>query len=92
MAQELKQSKIAASDIQMGMYVSALDLPWEESPFLLQGFVVSSPKVLAKLQSLCEFVYVDNAQSIKPQKSDPHHLHQRAIPTILTKNQRSRCL
>ncbi|MEQ9565035.1 MAG: DUF3391 domain-containing protein, partial [Pseudomonadales bacterium] len=41
MAQELKQSKIPASEIQMGMYVSALDRPWEESPFLLQGFVVS---------------------------------------------------
>lgn len=69
MAQELKQSKIPASEIQMGMYVSALDRPWEESPFLLQGFVVSSPKVLAKLQSLCKFVYVDNAQSINMEEA-----------------------
>jgi HD-GYP domain-containing protein (c-di-GMP phosphodiesterase class II) len=69
MAQELKQSKILASEIQMGMYVSALDRPWEDSPFLLQGFVVSSPKVLAKLQSLCKYVYVDNAQSINMEEA-----------------------
>lgn len=90
MAQELKQSKIPASEIQMGMYVSALDRPWEDSPFLLQGFVVSSPKVLAKLQSLCKFVYVDNAQSINmeeatkerpappPPKGDPNDPYKKS--------------
>ena len=35
----------------------------------MQGFVVSSPNVLAKLQSLCEFVYVDNAQSINMEEA-----------------------
>lgn len=61
---ELKQYRIEANNVQMGMYVSALDRPWEESPFLLQGFIVSSRKVLSKIQSLCEFVYIDSAQSI----------------------------
>lgn len=60
----------------MGMYISALDRPWEKSPFLLQGFVVSSPKVLAKLQSLCKFVYVDSAQSINMEEAK----QERAIP------------
>ena len=92
---ELKQTKIDAQSIQMGMYVSALDRPWEESPFMLQGFVVSSPKVLGKLQSLCQYVYVDSAQSVNmedaklervapaPPKSnskDPYKASEKPLP------------
>ena len=51
---ELKQIKVPSMQIAMGMYVSALDRPWSESPFLMQGFCVTSPKVLAKLQALVE--------------------------------------
>ena len=61
---ELKQVKVPAMNIAMGMYVSALDRPWSESPFLMQGFCVTSPKVLAKLQELCTYVIVDFAKSI----------------------------
>ena len=61
---ELKQIKVPAMQIAMGMYVSALDRPWSDSPFLMQGFCVTSPKVLAKLQELCEYVLVDSAKSI----------------------------
>ena len=67
---ELKQIKVPVGSLQMGMYVSALDRPWEESPFLLQGFCVSSPKVLSKLQSLCEFVYVDSHKSVDMENID----------------------
>lgn len=61
---ELRQIKVPSMQIAMGMYVSALDRPWSESPFLMQGFCVTSPKVLAKLQELCEFVMVDSTKSI----------------------------
>ena len=61
---ELKQVKIPATHIKMGMYVSALDRPWSESPFLMQGFCVTSSRVLAKLQDLCEYVIVDSTKSI----------------------------
>lgn len=61
---ELKQIRVPAMHIAMGMYVSALDRPWSDSPFLMQGFCVTSPKVLAKLQELCEYVMVDSAKSI----------------------------
>lgn len=51
--------------IQMGMYIVGLDRAWKDSPFLLQGFVVSSPKVLQRLKDLCEYVYVDSEKSIR---------------------------
>ena len=62
---ELKQVKVMAHDLKMGMFVSALDRPWTESPFLMQGFSVTSPKVLEKIREICEFVYIDSARSIQ---------------------------
>lgn len=61
---ELKQLKVPSHQIQMGMYVSALDRPWSESPFLMQGFCVTSPKVLAKLQEICQYVMVESSKSL----------------------------
>lgn len=65
---ELKKIKVPANKIQMGMYVTGLDRPWNDSPFLLQGFVVSSSKVLSRLRELCEYVYVDTAKSVDVQR------------------------
>ena len=61
---EIKRVKVPANKIQMGMYVTGLDRPWKDSPFLLQGFVVSSSKVLAKLKELCEYIYIDTDKSV----------------------------
>lgn len=40
------------------MYVTELDRPWLDSPFLFQGFFIESPDQLAALQECCEHVYV----------------------------------
>lgn len=45
--------------LRMGMYISALDRPWLESPFLFQGFILEREEDLKTLQSLCETVEVD---------------------------------
>ncbi len=63
-AVELKQVKIMAHELKMGMLVSPLDRPWTESPFLMQGFSITSPKVLEKIKEICEFIYIDSARSI----------------------------
>ena len=53
------QRKVLAEDIELGMYVARLDRAWEQSPFLFQGFVVSTREELAQLRELCKFVFVD---------------------------------
>jgi len=63
---EVKRIKVPVDRIRMGMYISNLDRPWKDSPFLLQGFIVSSPKVLSKLKEICDFVYVDAGKSVNP--------------------------
>jgi HD-GYP domain-containing protein (c-di-GMP phosphodiesterase class II) len=41
------------------MYVSELDRPWLETPFLFQGFEVDDDQTLGELREHCKFVYVD---------------------------------
>ncbi len=55
--------KVITPELKMGMYVSELDRPWVESPFLFQGFQISSPEEIEQLQSICKYVYVDTEKS-----------------------------
>ena len=41
------------------MYVSELDRPWLETPFILQGFTITSLEEIDTIAEHCEFVYVE---------------------------------
>ncbi len=41
------------------MYVSELDRPWLETPFILQGFKITSLEEIETIAEHCEFVYVE---------------------------------
>jgi HD-GYP domain-containing protein (c-di-GMP phosphodiesterase class II) len=41
------------------MYVSALDRPWLETPFMFQGFRLASEEQLETLRQYCDFVDID---------------------------------
>ena len=56
--------KIDVSGLRVGMYVSELDRPWLETPFLFQGFFIRSKNEIDELHEHCEFVYVDLEQSL----------------------------
>src|SRR6202050_1398836 len=51
--------ELPVDQLRLGIYVSRLDRPWEETPFLFQGFAVGSDEELATLRSLCKSVYVE---------------------------------
>ncbi|MCU7818374.1 MAG: DUF3391 domain-containing protein [gamma proteobacterium symbiont of Lucinoma myriamae] len=55
----VKNKKILAQNIVVGMYVSALDRPWIETDFLLEGFYLENGKDVQRIQQLCEYVYID---------------------------------
>ena len=59
---ELKQ--IPVDELQLGMYVSKLDRPWTETPFVFQGFVLKSQKQIDAMKKYCGHVFVD------PEKED----------------------
>jgi len=54
---------IDSSDASIGMYVSRLDRPWLETPFVFQGFTVKDRTEIELLQSYCRTVYVDVRRS-----------------------------
>ena len=55
--------RVDVDHLQIGMAVIELDRPWIDSPFLLQGFTISSESDIRALQEHCEYVYIDPATS-----------------------------
>ncbi|WP_461515672.1 HD-GYP domain-containing protein [Porticoccus sp.] len=74
--------RIPASEVKVGMFVAELDRPWLGTPFLTQGFSVSTPSEIKKLRELCSFVYVEKAGRLWSGKRDPFaktNLHTNAF-------------
>lgn len=65
---ERKTIKVSVNDLQLGMFVSALDRPWLETPFLLQGFIIHSPDDLLEIRKHCTYVYIDVRKGRAPLK------------------------
>lgn len=59
--------KIPVEKLTFGMYVSELDRPWTETPFVFQGFVLKSEKQLDALKKYCKHVFVDPEQEELPE-------------------------
>lgn len=58
-----KAVPVDVQSLEIGMYVSALDRPWLETPFLFQGFLIRDPEDIAALRKHCRHVYVDPEES-----------------------------
>lgn len=71
---EINQHKIEVADLKLGMFVSALDKPWAKTSFPLQGFTLKSHREIVAIQSLCQYVYIDETKSknIEPTKLKTH--------------------
>lgn len=70
------EKKISTVYLQRGMYVSNLDRPWIDTPFLLQGFVIKDDDEIAMLKKYCEHVFIDVNKGIDTAHfvSDPQRL------------------
>lgn len=60
----LEVAKVYVHDLQVGMFVSNLDRPWLETPYLLQGFTLESSEDIHRIREYCKFVYVDTRKSV----------------------------
>jgi putative nucleotidyltransferase with HDIG domain len=58
--------KVNTKDLAVGMFVSGLDRPWLETPFMMQGFCLESVDQIEHVRSFCEFVFVDVTKSRDP--------------------------
>lgn len=51
-----KYVKIQADKIKVGMYMSYPDRPWIETPFLFQGLILDSDKLVTRVRAECKFI------------------------------------
>ena len=72
---ELKRS---VDLLELGMYITKLDRPWEETDFLYQGFQINTLEELHAVQEQCEFVYLRVAKQ-------KWHLEQGSISSFKEK-------
>jgi len=57
------KKEVPVEQLQFGVYISELDRPWTETPFVFQGFVLEDEKQLETLKKYCKKVYVDPEKS-----------------------------
>ncbi len=55
--------KVNTSDLKIGMFISELDRPWLDTPFLIQGFLIEDIADIARLRLYCQYVYADTRRS-----------------------------
>jgi HD-GYP domain-containing protein (c-di-GMP phosphodiesterase class II) len=57
------EKQFSVDELAVGMFVSALDRPWLDTPFLVQGFLIEDEETLAQLRQTCRQVTVDLSRS-----------------------------
>lgn len=50
--------QIPSDQIEIGMYISSLDRPWLETPFMFQGFMVRGQQEIDDLKQHTKYVYI----------------------------------
>lgn len=63
--------QLNVEDLKLGMFVSQLDRPWLETPFLLQGFLIESVEDIEEIKKHCEYVYIDIVKGKAPVNYNP---------------------
>ncbi len=62
MAKDDSLIRIHVYELKIGMFVSELDIPWEQSPFLLEGFDLKTQADIKAVQNVCDYVMIDSAR------------------------------
>ena len=55
----MAHKEVPVEFLEYGMFVAKLDRPWTDTPFVFQGFVLSTEQQLEALKKYCKVVYVD---------------------------------
>lgn len=53
------EKRVDKNFVKSGMYVSRLDRPWTETPFMFQGFYIKIQEDINLLQQHCDYIYID---------------------------------
>ncbi|MCX7152870.1 MAG: DUF3391 domain-containing protein, partial [Proteobacteria bacterium] len=62
----MKLIETSVDALEFGMFIAKLDRPWTETPFMFQGFVLSSDKQVEALKKFCKVVFIDPEKEDRP--------------------------
>ena len=78
--------QIFSASLRIGMYISKLDRPWTETPFVFQGFSIKTQEDIDTLRNYCTFVYIDTEKDATVEKRIPtRHLINNLETKVLPK-------
>jgi HD-GYP domain-containing protein (c-di-GMP phosphodiesterase class II) len=63
----MERRQIPVEKLEFGMYVSELDRPWTDTPFMFQGFHLRTDQQLSTLKQHCKHVFVDPERTEAPE-------------------------
>src|ERR1700752_3006169 len=55
----LQKKQVSVEELEFGMYISELDRPWTDTPFMFQGFILNDEKQLETIKKFCKKVTID---------------------------------
>ena len=64
MSIELDEKQVSVHKLEIGMFVTRLDRPWEETDFLLQGFLIETPEDIEALIHQCKYVFIERKHQV----------------------------
>ena len=74
MALHIATKRVLVSELKPGMYISSLDRPWLETPFLMQGFLIHNQGDIEDIAKYCSYVEIDIALSKTFDNSNPANI------------------
>lgn len=83
--EDIVETEIPVSQLAIGMHVIRLDRPWEDTDFLLQGFILQTEEDVLAVQQQCETVIVEGRVQVAPTAERHAPLSRRKTSTKTSK-------
>jgi HD-GYP domain-containing protein (c-di-GMP phosphodiesterase class II) len=74
------RKRIPVGELRFGMYIAELDRPWTDTPFMFQGFMLSTQQQLDALKKYCATVMVDLERSTAAEAPVPRVAYPERAP------------
>ena len=55
----IQKKQVSVEELEFGVYISELDRPWTDTPFMFQGFILSNQEQLETIKKYCKKVTID---------------------------------
>lgn len=62
------ERKVSTLYLKKDMYVSSLDRPWDDTPFIIQGFFIRNEEEIRILEKYCDYVCIDTSKGIEAEQ------------------------